>query len=192
MKRLFLSIFILMGATISNASFAQNSPPDLVIDISGSMAPHASAIIAMSEKILAMYSDSKVFLFNDFVQIITPNHKLSRVKPNGGTDLGQALRVVYKESTAPAIILVTDGKPDDENVARKEGLKLKAKGITVCSCYVGEGAIPQILTDISDSFITGQALESSVKQCLQRLKAKGIVDPEREIDIEGLKKMFNY
>lgn len=194
MKKFFIIGFSLLYlVTTANTIFAQNSP-DLVVDISGSMTPFASRLTEIAQRILVKYPDSKAFLFNNIVRVVSSPEKLGKlVQPRGSTDLALAFQKVYKESAAPALILITDGKPDDDAKAKDTALTLRTKGIKICTCFIGEGKMPPILAEISDEFIISDNIEVSIDKCLQGLRARGIIiDPSREIDIEGLSKSFEF
>lgn len=194
MKKFFMIIFSLLYVLITTAiGFAQSSP-DVLLDISGSMAPFAQKLTEISHQILKKFPDSKLFLFNNTVHVISVPEKLGKlIQPRGGTDFALVFEKVYKESAAPALILLTDGMPNDEAKAKDKALMVRRRGVKICSCYVGEGKMPQLLLELSDEFIVSDNIEASINKCLQGLKARGvIVEPSREVDIEGLAKSFEF
>lgn len=183
---IFVSVFV-VGMDLYAAS------PDVAYDVSGSMAPFVAGMSKMMHELYAKYPSAKVFLFNDTTRVVTSIDKLKQITIGGGTDYYQMFQKVAKESNAPALVLVSDGAPNNPDTALAGVELLRKKNVKICTVFVGNGPIPQVFRAISDVQIQVMTLSESLKRCVYDLRKKGVIfDTSREVDIEALSKTYSY
>ncbi len=144
----------------------------LLIDGSGSMKGHVHEIKKMTKELLEKHKDVDIYLFNNKVTAIKKD-AIDQIKVAGETDLSYALETLAKRSKPKALILLTDGRPNDPKKVQEAVKKLKKVSKTViCSSFIGNGNKPDILKEISDVSIVQSSLEASLGECLNNAKIK--------------------
>ncbi len=189
-----IAVFILILVVLMplHATMALDKTPDLAVDTSNSMMPYKLDIERVGNTLLKKFPSSKVFLFNSSVTVVSkPKHL--KVTIVGNTDYEKLFSAVLGESNSVALILITDGLPNNEDSAIKGAEILQQKGVKICTVYIGSGPIPQVLRHISDSFVVSHSLDASLDACINDFHKKGIIaDPYRDVDIESLSKQYKY
>lgn len=116
----------------------------LLLDVSGSMAEHVepgrSKWQALTE-LLPQFSGVARYAFSDACSRVT-----AQLPPaSGGTDMANAFRAI-KSAGIRHIVLITDGKPDDEESALRA-----ANGLRIDILYVGPLPEPDFLARLAKS-----------------------------------------
>jgi hypothetical protein len=170
---ILLIIVMLFGFTTAWAKGTGDGKLVLLIDGSGSMKGKEKEIKTMTRELLNKHNDIDIYLFNDTIKAIEKKD-IDDIDLSGGTNLSFALEYLMKKKRFPkALILLTDGRPNNAKKVDQAIKKLKNHSKTViCSSFIGDGNKPEILTKISDVSIVQSSLTASLGECLNHAKIK--------------------
>lgn len=141
----------------------------LLLDTSGSLSTQKvqSEVISVASTYISEKKD--VLGFSDEIY---PINKIKDIQFSGSTNLSAALKEAG-EANYDYIVLVTDGEPNSEQNTIVEAMKLKDKGIKICSVFVSDSnRIPLVLAKISDEIFYTKDILSSLNLCNDEVKEK--------------------
>jgi len=169
------TLAIVAALALQSVAVAETTDLALLIDTSGSMKSKVAEVKKFAKMVLDKQKNAKLYYFNDnFGEI--ERGKIDTLKADGGTNLTQAFdRLSSMKERPKAIVLMTDGSPNDPNKAYQKAMKLKKEGVVICSAYIGNGNKPKVLKDISDVSIISDSLKASLDSCLNSAKVKEVL-----------------
>ncbi len=180
------------ASVLISAAYADRGVAFL-IDGSGSMKSHKAEIQKVAKELFKTYKqDATVYLFNDTIKQIDKSD-IDKIELKGGTRLSNALEYLHGQKEPPvAVVLITDGHPNDEKETLRAAKKLKDDKAVICSSYIGGGSKPKVLDQISDVSIIDSSLQASLDSCLNNAKVKEALkaiylDDTKEDDLFMLK-----
>lgn len=155
-----LVVSVLLVMSLLNASDTV-----MVLDGSGSMIYNQSQMKLSIDKGL-----KKGFSAIGFGSEVYPINKTSDYIIDGSTAMSKALNYIDKNlKDVQYSILVSDGAPDRVALTEEAAQRLHSKGIKICSSFIGDGDIPQVLFDISDVVFKSD-IDSAISKCTGRVK----------------------
>lgn len=157
---------------------------EVLVDTSGSMKGREKEVIEAIEYIKNKKSDIGITLFNNNTKRVNLNN-ITNLKMNGGTNLSGAL-VEVEKNNPKGIIVITDGKPNDVNKTKQIMQKLRQKNIVICSAYIGQGIIPNILKQNSDAAFTIKNINDSINKCFTTPKLQQVIQPVIKVETKKL------
>lgn len=155
-----------------------NAKEMLIIDVSGSIEPHAKEVKQMVHQYLENHT--MVLAFASKPYFIKNEDELSF---EGSTALSLALEKV-QSLRMDFITIVTDGSPDNVEKSTAMAKKLKDRGTKICAVYVGEGLkVPKVFSVIADKTFAINQFKLAVSRCTEAR--------EQLIGIEAMHKSVN-
>lgn len=141
-------------------SIATANDTVMVFDSSGSMSNSQNKMKEAIKKALKQNVDAVGF--GSYVYTIS---KANDYHLNGGTALSLAFETIDTKYPATRyVVLVTDGSPNSIPLTRASAKKLKDKNIKICSSFIGNGVLPEILKEISDlTFVSN--IDLAISKC---------------------------
>ena len=152
---------------------------EVVIDTSGSMSGREREVLGVLQSLLQKKDSNKIgiTLFNNTTQRIS--HVPKKLTMHGGTNLTGALNEA-KRHNPKSIIILTDGRPNNEKSAAAKMQELRDQKIVICSAYIGDGKAPSLLQKYSDEVFTVKDINDSLNKCLAIPKIKKLIVPAPE------------
>ena len=158
---------------------ALSSDKCLLIDVSGSMLDRVNneqTKFSIMQNILNDIQGYRRFAFDDFCREIKQDELLPRTM--GGTRMHLAFEEI-KKNNLKHIILVTDGIPDNEELALDA-----AKGLNIDVIYIGPKPVPDFLkklTSLNNGVFTNIDLLSAGGIKVLENKIKGFLNGETKL-----------
>jgi len=187
MKRTIVAVLMICQAAL----YAK--PVEVLIDTSGSMSGREAEVLALAENLFA-YSRKHgsvvgLTLFSD--DTIRLNRVPDSVLMGGGTNLTGALQELNADrKNMRALIVITDGMPNDAASAKAQMDRMRRSGIKICGAYIGKSgnanAGRDFLEKNVDVFVSDSSAHEALKSCFDRAEIKDAVKATYEEKIKKI------
>ena len=152
----------------------------LLVDVSGSVKPHAKEVKSMVHKYLKTHTNVLAFASRPYFVKSEDDLEFG-----GGTALSLALEKV-KNLEVDFLIVVTDGIADEPEKAITVAKTLKSEGIVICGVYVSDSLeVPETFEKIADRTFAVNQFNQAVTHCTNiREDLMGLEATHKSIDAD--------
>jgi uncharacterized protein with von Willebrand factor type A (vWA) domain len=155
----------------------------MLVDTSGSMSGKESSLERLVDTIWQKSYDIEAYSFADGVSEIK-RHKPYNIRIGGYTNLSGAIAEVVGQTSLKVLVIMTDGMPNNPQMVQNVVRHLKHKP-KICSVYVGTGAVPEVLHEISDVVLEEKHIEKSLDRCLMQSPIINALPMAPEVEMDN-------